>query len=61
MGNVFIKLDFYKLKRIYEIYGGEEEWFEYFLLTLCNEGVFSVKEWDKFLKYYKKYKEEQNA
>lgn len=50
-----IKLDIYKLQRIYEIYGGEEECFEYFLLTLCNEGVLSVNEWHKCLKYYEKH------
>lgn len=50
-----IKLDIYKLQRIYEIYGGEEECFEYFLLTLCNEGVLSVNKWYKCLKYYKKH------
>lgn len=50
-----VNLDIYKLQRIYEVYGGEEENFEYFLLTLCNEGVLSVNAWHKFLNYYKKH------
>lgn len=54
-----IKLDIYKFKRIYEVYGGEKEGFEDFLLTLCNEGVLSVNEWYKLVKYYKKHMEEK--
>ena len=50
-----IKLDVYKLQRIYEIYGGEEQSFEDFLLKLCNEGVLSVNKWYKILNYYSKH------
>lgn len=52
-----VKLGIYKLQRLYEVYGGEEEGFEHFLLTLCNEGVLSVNEWHKFISYYKKHME----
>lgn len=49
-----IKLDIYKLQRIYEMYGEENGGFEHFLLTLCNDRIISINDWLKCLNYYKK-------